>query len=127
MAERISVKICSFESHAARFLSVILFFRFVLGLVSERVDRIKPRSALLTASSLGKAFATCGSRTTTFVDSRIRLAYLPRTNLPRSDRLYSRLPQSLSSEELAFFIELSLTFCRWPRGNDPNRFCSLGV
>src|ERR1051325_5142624 len=76
MAERISVKICSFKSHAARFLSVILFFRFVLGLVSERVDRIKPRSALLTASSFGKAFATCGSRTTTFVDSRIRLAYL---------------------------------------------------
>src|SRR5205085_11164740 len=75
-------------------------------------DRIKPRSALLTALSLGKTFATCGSSTTTLVDSRMRLAYLPRTNSPRSDRLYSGLPQSLSSDDLAFFIEFSFPFSR---------------
>src|SRR5258706_12494025 len=71
-------------AQAARFLSVTLFLRFVLTLVSERVDRIKPSRALLTASSFGKAFATCGSSTTTFVDSRMRFAYLPYASLPKS-------------------------------------------
>src|SRR2546421_9058794 len=104
-----------------------LFFRFVLSLALERDDRINPRSAVFTASSFGKAFATWGSSTTTLVDSRMRLPYLPRTSSPRSDRLYSALPQSFSSESLAFFINLSLLSRRLSSGDDSNRFTSFGV
>lgn len=73
----------------------------------ERASFISPRRALFTASSLGKTFATCGSSTITFVEVRTRLAYLPRTNSPRSDRLYSGRSQSLSSD-LPFFINFPL-------------------
>jgi hypothetical protein len=45
----------------------------------------------------------------TFVLSLMRFAYLPRTNLPKSERLYSDLPQS-SSSVLAFFINSDFAF-----------------
>src|SRR5206468_6738315 len=47
-------------------------------------SRMSPRSA-----SFGSAFATCGSRTTTFVASVTRRAYFPRARRPKSERLYS--------------------------------------
>src|SRR5437879_5508608 len=75
--------------------------------VLERLVSIRLRNALLTASSFGKALATCGSSTITFVDSRIRFAYLPRTNSPKSARLYFGRPQSFSSD-LAIIRKIAL-------------------
>src|SRR5206468_11451932 len=65
-------------------------------------SRMSPRSA-----SFGSAFATCGSRTTTFVASVTRRAYFPRARRPKSERLYSR--RRLSDRFLlAFLIDLPL-------------------
>ncbi|MGH9907095.1 MAG: hypothetical protein ACRD8U_16110 [Pyrinomonadaceae bacterium] len=90
-------------SQAARLFTVaFLVLRGDLARADERVGDIKLRSALLTASSFGNAFATSGSSTITFVDSRIRFCILARTSSPKSDRLYSGRDQSLSSD-LAFF------------------------
>src|SRR6267142_3981651 len=88
-------------------IALFNYLFFDVGRADERASSISPRSALFTASSFGKAFATCGSSTITFVAERIRLAYLPRTKTPKSDRLYSGRDQSLSSD-LAFFIDFSL-------------------
>src|SRR5262245_25410208 len=98
----------------------------VLRRAEERATSMSPRRALFTASSLGKTFATCGSRTTTFVEARTRLAYLPRTNSPKSDRLYSGRSQSLSSG-LPFFINFSLPFRCESGTNDSDSFATLSV
>src|SRR6266849_4667191 len=119
----------AFQSHviyAARCFSVVLLLRFDLDLAPESVAPISSRSALLTASSLGKTLATCGSSTMTLVDFLILLAYLPRTISPKSDRLYSGRDQSLSSD-LAFFIDFSLLLCSGSRTNDSNQLASLSV
>src|SRR5439155_24360756 len=75
--------------------------------VADLPSRINPRRAVFTARSFGKAFATSGSRTTTLVVSPIRRAYLPRTSLPKSERLYSRRSSSIGLR-LAFFIDRPL-------------------
>jgi hypothetical protein len=68
-----------------------------------RASSINDRRAVFTASSLGNALATSGLRTTTFDDSRIRFAYLPRTSPSgKSERLYSARNSSLSGA--LFFI-----------------------
>ncbi|HEX4961858.1 MAG TPA: hypothetical protein VF173_13525 [Thermoanaerobaculia bacterium] len=64
---------------------------------------INPRSASLTALSLGKTLATSASRTTTLVAAAIRLAYLPRTKVPKSERSYSGLNSS-TVLDLSFLI-----------------------
>src|SRR5437016_2083101 len=68
--------------------------------VAERAEDLRSRStlrsALLTARSLGNSLATCGSRTTTFVASRTCSAYLPRTSIPKSVRLYSARSSSVA-------------------------------
>src|SRR5262249_50161685 len=92
----------------------------------ERATSMSPRKALFTASSLGKTFATYGSRTTTFVEARTRLAYLPRTNSPKSDRLYSGRSQSFSSG-LPFFINFPLPFRCESGTNDSDSFATLSV
>jgi hypothetical protein len=47
---------------------------------------ISPRSASLTALSLGKTFATSGSKTTTLLSAVVRAAYLPRIKTPSGPR-----------------------------------------
>src|SRR6266436_8263227 len=90
---------------SCQFVSLVRVVSWIDCLLKQ--SAIKPRRALLTALSFGKTLATCGSSTMTFVDFRIRLAYLPRTNSPKSDRLYCVRNQSLSSD-LAFFIDCSV-------------------
>src|SRR2546425_5251491 len=70
--------------------------------------RSTPRSALFTARSLGNACATCGSSTTTLVASATFRAYLPRTSVPKSERLYSGRSSSVGLRS-AFFIDIPLT------------------
>ena len=114
-------------AQAARLFTVAFFvLRGDLARTDERAGDIKPRSASLTASSFGNAFAISGSSTITFVDSRMRAAYLPRTSLPKSDRLYSGRDQSLSSD-LAFFIDFSLLLCRTSSADYANGLTTLRV
>gem|GEM_PF-2954583 len=69
------------------------------------------RRASLTDLSFGKTFAISGSNTTMFVSFAIFTAYLPQTNSPKSDRLYSGLNSSVPIWSL-FFIDCSLSsFC----------------
>src|SRR5258706_5627754 len=89
-------------------------------------SRMSPRSALFRARSFGNAFATCGSRTTTFVASVTRRAYFPRARRPKSERLYSR--RRLSDRFLlAFLIDLPLACGRGSGTDDPDCIATLSV
>lgn len=70
-----------------------------------------PRSASLTAASVGKASATSASSTTTLVPSRTRETYFPRTPLFIEEKSYSDR-RSSPRRGLVFFIKCSLS----PRG-----------
>src|SRR2546428_642 len=75
-------------------------------------SRSSPRSALLTARSFGNAFATWGSRTTTFVAAMMRLYS------GRSSSACFRLP---------FFIDLPLAWCHRTCTDDSDCIVTVGV
>src|SRR3989338_7866449 len=98
----------------------------VVGRAEDLRSRSSSRSALLTARSFGNALATFGSRTTTFVASRTRCAYLPRTSVPKSERLYSGRRSSVA-RRLALFIDLPLAWCCGSCADDPDCIVAVGV
>ena len=67
----------------------------------------KDRNAALTAAEFGNRPATSGAMTT-FELARSRSMYFPRTNVPKSERLYSGRSSSLAIV-LAFLIEFPLS------------------
>jgi hypothetical protein len=86
-------------------------------LVEDLRSRMSARSALFTARSFGNAFATFGSRTTTFVASATRSAYFPRARRPKSERLYSgRRPSDRFL--FAFLIDFPLAYGRGSSTDD---------
>jgi hypothetical protein len=80
----------------------------------------------LTAIVFGNISASSGAMTTTLERVRSRLIHFPRTNVPKSERLYSGRSSSATTI-LAFLIELPL----WPRrkasGDDPNYVVAIYV
>jgi hypothetical protein len=88
----------------------------VVDVVEDLRSRMSARSALFTARPFGNAFATCGSRTTTFVASATRRAYFPRARRPKSERLYSgRRP----SDRFLFALLIDLPLRAWRRCRPP--------
>ncbi len=90
-----------------------------VGRVLDFASFSKPRSAALTDASLGNAFDTAGSITTTFDSIAMRRAYFPRTMGPKSLRLYSGRSQLFASD-LIFFIYLPFRarrHARWLRAH----------
>jgi hypothetical protein len=79
----------------------------------------RDRSAALTAAAFGNTSATSGSRTTTFELACSRATYLPRTKVPKSDRLYSGRSASPATP-LGFFIDLPLRPGCLASGDDSN-------
>src|SRR4029077_11005653 len=98
----------------------------VVEVVEDLRSRMSARSALFTARPFGNAFATCGSRTTTFVASATRRAYFPRARRPKSERLYSgRRPSDRFL--LALLIDLPLACGRGSGTDDPDCIATRGV
>jgi hypothetical protein len=79
----------------------------------------KDRNAALTAAAFGNSSATSGAMTTTLELARSCSVYFPRTNAPKSERLYSERSSSAATV-LAFLIELAFRSRRKRRGDDPN-------
>jgi hypothetical protein len=86
----------------------------------------KDRNAALTAAAFGNSSATSGAMTTTLEPARSFSVYFPRTNAPKSERLYSERSSSAAAV-LAFLIELPFRSRRKTRGNDPNYVVILDV
>ena len=87
---------------------------------------INPRSASLTALSLGKTLATFGSRTTILVSAAIRAAYLPRTMAPKSDRWYSGRNSSAALGLIFFmFAHVAGGLVRFPGESSRRRWVKL--
>ena len=79
----------------------------------------KDRNAALTAAAFGNSSATSGAMTTTLELARSCSAYFPRTNAPKSERLYS-VRSSFATTVLAFLVEPPFCSRRETRGDDPN-------
>lgn len=77
------------------------------------------RRARFTEAESGKAAATSGSRTTTFVPSAYRLAYLPRT--PPRKSYSGRMVSGSDTFSGFFFIDLALKARRRPGIDKANR------
>src|SRR5580692_3907262 len=86
----------------------------------------KDRNAALTAAAFGNSSATSGSMTTTLELARSCSVYFPRTNVPKSERLYSERSSSAATV-LAFLIELPFCSRRRTRADDPNYVVILDV
>jgi len=85
---------------------------------TARVVLRTPRSASLTAASVGNALAISGSMRTTFVPLRSRRTYFPRTPPYMEAKSYSARSSSLS---LAFFfIKPTLTPRGFSRADQPD-------
>jgi hypothetical protein len=82
--------------------------------------------AEFTDAEFGKRSETLGSRTTTFELFCSRSMYFPRTNTPKSERLYSERRSSAASL-LAFFIELPFSPRRFAATDDSDGIASLGM
>ena len=90
------------------------FGRPVMRAVSS-ASASNPRSASLTASEVGNALVSFGSIKATEVPFVTSLKNLPRSNFPKSERLYSaRISPS------AFFINYPFRACDTPCTDDPN-------
>jgi len=86
----------------------------------------KDRNAALTAAAFGNRSATSGAMTTTLELVRSRSVYFPRTNAPKSERLYSERSSSAAAV-LAFLIELAFRSRRKTSSDDPNYVVILDV
>src|SRR5207249_4087206 len=84
------------------------------------------RKAALTESEFGNTSVISGSRITTFELCRSRAAYLPRTSVVKSERLYSRRSSSAGSV-LPLFIELPLRPGSFPGADDSDGIVCLYV
>ncbi len=85
----------------------------------------RTRSARLTAPAFGNAAAMSGSSTTTFVPSRYRDTYFPRTPLRKS---YSGRMVSRSAERLVLFlIAPSFSAVRPPSADYTDSLAALGM
>ncbi len=74
------------------------------------------RRALLTASGVGKAFATSGSRSTKFVPALTLLKCFPRTPPSRAGKSYSS--RSSAMFFLSVFVVMAFSLRCWSRADD---------
>jgi hypothetical protein len=96
------------------------------GIEPERLAiSASARNAVFTEAALGNRSAISGSSKTTFELSSSRRAYFPRTNAPKSDRLYS--DRSSPGFFLVLFIQHSLFPSRFPSADDSNGAVPLSV
>jgi hypothetical protein len=82
------------------------------------------RSEAFTVLALGNAFATSGSRITTFAPSAYRRAYLPR--VAREKSYSSRIPFRIGLVDV-FFINLALSPARVSCADNADIIASLSV
>jgi len=95
----------------------------------DRPRREPARLAISTkdrTAAFGNTSATSGAIATTFELVRSRSMYCPRTNRPKSERLYSERSSSATTF-LAFLIERPLSPRRKASGNHPNCVVAMYV
>jgi len=91
-----------------------------------RIIFASARSASFTAVDVGNMSATSGSKTTTFVPSAKRAAYLPRTPFEKSYSGRISSPDFVRGVLDVFFIMSSLTLGGESYGDDSDALVSFG-